>query len=110
MVHRHRQSLDLPRCSDGSPAALIHPLRLHRDWQPLRAGDPLFLADDGRTIAYEPPVGLAGERVWPVFINEAAYGEKGIALSLTSRERWPVDPAWEAALSLLASRLELSAA
>ena len=110
VVHRHRQSLDLPRCSDGSPAALIHPLRLHRDWQPLRAGDPLFLADDGRTIAYEPPVGLAGERVWPVFINEAAYGEKGIALSLTSRERWPVDPAWEAALSLLASRLELSAA
>lgn len=43
--------------------------------------------------------------MWPVFINEAAYGEKGIALSLTSRERWAVPPHWAEALGALASGL-----
>ena len=105
VVHRHRQSLDLPRHGNGSPAAVIHPLRQHRDWQPLRAGDPLFLATDGGTIAYSPPAGLENQLVWPVFINEAAYGEKGIALSLTSRERWPVQPSWTEALQALTSGL-----
>ena len=105
VVHRHRQSLDLPRHGNGSPAAVIHPLRQHRDWQPLRAGDPLFQATDGGTIAYCPPAGLENQPVWPVFINEAAYGEKGIALSLTSRERWPVQPSWAEALQALTSGL-----
>ncbi|MEI6112096.1 MAG: aspartoacylase [Cyanobium sp. ELA712] len=105
VVHRHRQSLDLPRHGNGSPAAVIHPLRQHRDWQPMRAGDPLFLATDGGTIAYSPPAGLENQLVWPVFINEAAYGEKGIALSLTSRERWPVQPSWSEALQALTSGL-----
>ena len=105
VVHRHRQSLDLPRHGNGSPAAVIHPLRQHRDWQPLRAGDPLFQATDGSTIAYCPPAGLENQPVWPVFINEAAYGEKGIALSLTSRERWPVQPSWTEDLQALTSGL-----
>jgi len=105
VVHRHRQSLDLPRHGNGSPAAVIHPLRQHRDWQPLRAGDPLFQATDGGTIAYSPPAGLENQLGWPVFINEAAYGEKGIALSLTSRERWPVQPSWSEALQALTSGL-----
>ena len=105
VVYRHRQSLDLPRHGNGSPAAVIHPLRQHRDWQPIRAGDPLFQASDGGTIVYSPPAGLENQLVWPVFINEAAYGEKGIALSLTSRERWPVQPSWAEALQSLTSGL-----
>jgi aspartoacylase len=36
-----------------------------------------------------------------VFVNEAAYGEKGIALSLTEREVWPVEARWGAALRKL---------
>jgi aspartoacylase len=40
-----------------------------------------------------------------VFINEAAYEEKGIALSLTEREEWVVDPAWGSALCTLAAGL-----
>jgi aspartoacylase len=36
--------------------------------------------------------------VWPVFINEAAYEEKGIALSVTERKIWPADAAWGNAL------------
>jgi aspartoacylase len=105
VVHRHLGSIDLPRLADGTPAALVHPLRQHRDWQPIRPGDPLFQAADGRTIGYEPPEQVGEEPVWAVFINEAAYGEKGIALSLTRRERWAVPPEWGARLQGLASGL-----
>ena len=41
------------------------------------------------------------ENLMPVFINEAAYAEKRIALSLTQREVWPVLPNWIAALEKL---------
>lgn len=105
VVHRHLGSLDLPRHSDGSPAAVIHPQRQDRDWQPLRPGDPLFLTADGRTLGYQPAEDLGGQTVWPVFINEAAYGEKGIAMSLTVREVWPVERAWGEALTHLAAGL-----
>jgi aspartoacylase len=106
LVHLHLASLDLPRHADGSPAAVVHPARQHRDWHPIRHGDPLFLDAEGSAIPYSPPAALAGEEVWAVFVNEAAYGEKGIALSLTRRERWPLQGAWPAALAELAGRLE----
>jgi aspartoacylase len=106
VVHRHLGSLDLPRHRDGSPAAVLHPERLGRDWQTLRPGDPLFLDGEGATHPYQPPAGLEDSCVWPVFINEAAYGEKGIALSLTQREVWATQPAWREALTALATTLE----
>jgi aspartoacylase len=105
VVHRHLGSIDLPRLADGTPAAIVHPRRQHRDWQPIRPGDPLFQAADGRTISYEPPEQVGGDPVWTVFINEAAYGEKGIALSVTRREIWPVPPEWGARLGELAGGL-----
>ena len=105
VVHRHLTSLDLPRHGDGSPAAVVHPLRQHRDWQPIRPGDPLFLGPDGSTLPYVPAAALEKEEVWAVFINEAAYGEKGIALSLTRRECWPVQAGWAEALVQLAAGL-----
>jgi aspartoacylase len=106
VVHRHLRSLDLPRHGDGSPGALIHTLRQGGDWQPLRPGEPLLEDAAGRTLPYEAPAGLENATVWPVFINEAAYGEKGIALSLTERQVWPVEPGWVAALEDLAAGLE----
>jgi aspartoacylase len=57
----------------------------------------MFLGDTGQTIAWEPQAGDS-PTVWPVFINEAAYEEKGIALSLTQREEWPVEAGWSEAL------------
>lgn len=101
VVHRHLGSLDLPRRADGSPEACLDARRQHRDWCPLRPGEPLFQTAAGRSIAFTPPVGLAEGPVWPVFVNEAAYGEKGIALSFTRRELWPVQPAWLQALASL---------
>jgi aspartoacylase len=110
VVHRHLGSLDLPRLADGSPAALLHPQRQGRDWQPLRPGDPLYVDAAGRTLPYRPQAGSEDRTVWPVFLNEAAYGEKGIALSLTEREVWRCEPQWGEALQGWAARLETGAA
>jgi aspartoacylase len=114
-VHRHLCSLDLPRHSDGRPACCLHPNRQHRDWQPLRLGDSLFQGADGSTVCFEAEAAgtfgaamAAGDCAWPVFINEAAYGEKGIALSLTTRECWPSSQQWGEALRQQA--LDLTAA
>lgn len=105
-VHRHRGSVDLPRHGDGRPAAAVHPLRQHRDWRPLVPGDPLFWCTDGSVIRYGSEAmpqlaALDPAARWPVFINEAAYGEKGIAFSLCVRERWPCESAWVEALAAL---------
>jgi len=105
-VHRHLGSLDLPRHGDGSPAAVVHPQRQGRDWWPIGAGEPLFLTAEGATIPFHPQADQGEEPVWAVFINEAAYGEKGIALSLTRRESWPVETAWGQALEDLARNLQ----
>ncbi|MFM7635807.1 MAG: aspartoacylase [Cyanobacteriota bacterium] len=104
VVHRHRASLDLPRDADGTPMACLDPRRQGCDWQPIQAGDGLFCRRDGRGTAYAPPADLVEGPAWPVFINEAAYGEKGIALSLTSREIWPVEAGWGEALTALLER------
>ncbi len=106
VVHRHLGSLDLPRHDDGSPAAVVHPQRQGRDWQPIAAGEPLFLTAEGLTIPFHPQADQGDGPVWAVFINEAAYGEKGIALSLTRRECWPVQPGWGQALADLARDLQ----
>jgi aspartoacylase len=106
LVHSHLRSIDLPRHGDGSPAGLVHPTLQDRDWRSLGAGDPLFLAMDGTATLFSPEKGEDSENFWPVFINEAAYGEKGIALSLTRREILPVPAAWAASLTQLARRLE----
>ncbi len=89
VVHRHLGSLDLPRSPSGSPDAFLHPQRQGSDWQPMRGGDPLFQKADGSCVPYEGADGLV-----PLFINEAAYAEKAIALSLTHRECWPLSFEW----------------
>jgi succinylglutamate desuccinylase len=76
------ESIDYPRNTSGELAAMIHPGLQGRDYQPLEPGDPMFLTWAGETICY------SGDAiVYPIFINEAAYYEKGIAMTLTK----PVD-------------------
>ncbi len=103
-LHVHAGSVDLPRRPDGTPASALHPRRQHRDWQPLEAGDPLFWSPDGGTQGFVAADQWDPAARWPVFINEAAYGEKGIAFSLTRRERLPCEDAWAEALTQLAQR------
>lgn len=77
-VHRHVSTVDFPRDDEGRPTAVVHPRRQDADFVPLRAGDPLFLGFDGEEITYQ-----GNQELVPVFINEAAYYEQGVAMSLT---------------------------
>lgn len=74
-------AVDYPRNEDGEIKAMIHPQLQFRDYQPLHPGEPIFLTFEGEAILYE------GESiVYPLFINEAAYYEKGIAMYFSQKE------------------------
>jgi aspartoacylase len=79
--------IDYPRNQEGKIQAMIHPQLQGKDYEALHPGDPLFLSFDGQAIAYE-----GKSTVYPVFINEAAYYEKGIAMCLTQKQLIHVDP------------------
>mgnify|MGYP006313262567 FL=1 len=78
------KDLDYPRDASGNICAMIHPDRQGADFKELKEGDKIFKTFDGQDILYH------GETVFPVFVNEAAYYEKKIAMSLTKRtmESW----------------------
>ncbi|MBD2292494.1 aspartoacylase [Anabaena sphaerica FACHB-251] len=74
-------AVDYPRNEDGEIQAMIHPQLQFRDYEPLHPGEPIFLTFEDEEIFYE------GEStVYPIFINEAAYYEKGIAMYLSQKE------------------------
>ncbi len=92
-VHIHLGSLDFPRDSSGKINACISPSREGMDWIEIVKGEPLFAFPDGKTIDYEDDINSI-----PVFINEAAYAEKGIAMSLTKKEVWEFSSEWRDSL------------
>lgn len=79
--YQYLGAIDYPRNSQGAIQAMIHPQLQSRDYQPLHPGSPLFLTFEGEAILYQ------GEAtVYPIFINEAAYYEQGVALYLTEKQ------------------------
>jgi aspartoacylase len=80
LVYHRVGIIDYPRDEQGEIQAMIHPRLQFQDYQPLQPGDPMFLTFAGDTIAYQ-----GNSTVYPVFINEAAYYEKGIAMCLTEK-------------------------
>ena len=71
-------TVDYPRNQRGEIQAMIHPKLQFQDYQPLNPGNPIFITFDGEEIFYQ-----GDGTVYPVFINEAAYYEKGTAMCLT---------------------------
>lgn len=82
IAYRHVEMLDYPRNESGEIQGMIHPQIQFKDYQPLHPGEPIFLTFDGETITYK-----GTSTVYPVFINEAAYYEKGIAMCLTYKQQ-----------------------
>ena len=80
-IYEKIQIIDYPRNESGEIQAMIHPQLKFRDYEPLNPGDPMFLNFDGESVLYE-----GKSTVYPVFINEAAYYEKGIAMYLTQKQ------------------------
>ena len=59
----------------------------------MKENDELFYKFNGETIHFKEK-----ETYVPVFINEAAYMEKNIAMSLTKRELWDFEEKWKRSL------------
>uniref|UniRef100_A0A672H415 N-acyl-aromatic-L-amino acid amidohydrolase n=1 Tax=Salarias fasciatus TaxID=181472 RepID=A0A672H415_SALFA len=80
-VYTMVRNIDYPRDKEThSITAAIHPQLQDRDFCLLRPGDPLFQTFSGETLRYK-----GGEPLYPFFINECAYYEKGIAVSLARK-------------------------
>ncbi|MEO1374783.1 MAG: aspartoacylase [Cyanobacteria bacterium J06635_10] len=76
--YRVLEKVDYPRNQQGEIQAMIHPQLHFQDYKPLHPGNPMFVGFDGKEIFYE-----GDKTVYPVFINEVAYYEKGIAMYFT---------------------------
>ncbi|MBN3872580.1 aspartoacylase [Nostoc sp. JL33] len=81
-LYEYIGTIDYPRSDSGEIQAMIHPQLQFRDYEPLNPGDPIFLTFEGKDIFYE-----GASTVYPIFINEAAYYEKGIAMHLTQKQQ-----------------------
>ena len=64
---------------------MVHQERQDKDFTLIKKGDPLFLTLENETILYE------GEPRYTIFINEAAYYEKGFAMTLAQKRVVEVD-------------------
>jgi len=80
-VYQSIRAIDYPRNEKGEIQAMIHPRLQSRDYEALNPGDPMFLTFDGESVLYE-----GKSTVYPIFINEAAYYEKGIAMCFTQKQ------------------------
>ncbi|XP_028330975.1 N-acyl-aromatic-L-amino acid amidohydrolase (carboxylate-forming) B-like isoform X2 [Gouania willdenowi] len=77
------RNIDYPRDRDThNITAAVHPQLQDRDFCLLYPEDPLFLTLSGETLRYK-----GKEPLYPFFINECAYYEKGIAVSLARKRR-----------------------
>ncbi len=81
-LYQYIGTIDYPRSDGGEIQAMIHPQLQFRDYEPLNPGDPMFLTFEGKDIFYE-----GASTVYPIFINEAAYYEKGIAMYLSEKQQ-----------------------
>jgi len=74
--------VDFPRDEDGNIIAMIHPALQDNDYSSIKKGDPLFVTLNGKEISYEQ-----NEELYALFINEAAYYEKGFAMCLARKKK-----------------------
>ncbi|XP_076866669.1 N-acyl-aromatic-L-amino acid amidohydrolase (carboxylate-forming) B-like isoform X2 [Brachyhypopomus gauderio] len=82
-VYTMVKNIDYPRDPHTHTiTAAVHPELQDRDFCLLHPGDPMFLSFSGDTLKYK-----GKEPLYPFFINECAYYEKGVALSLATKRK-----------------------
>jgi aspartoacylase len=86
ICYEYIEDIDYPRNEHGEIKAMIHPDLQFKDYEVLNPGDPMFLTFDGQIISYQ-----GNSTTYPVFINEAAYYEKGIAMCFTEKRMITVE-------------------
>ena len=77
---RYLHSIKLPMNDQGERIGMVHKNVQDNDYQPIHPGDPIFTLFDGREIYYD-----GDSTVYPTFINEAAYYDNNLAMSLNEK-------------------------
>ncbi|WP_031571176.1 aspartoacylase [Rheinheimera texasensis] len=77
---RYLHSIKLPLSANGERLGMVHKNIQDRDYQPIEPGAPLFALFDGTVLNYD-----GTEVVYPTFINEAAYYDNNLAMSLNDK-------------------------
>ena len=80
-IYDNVKSVDFPRDEQNNIDAMIHPTLQENGYFKLKKGDPIFVDLDGNDILYDDTDGL-----YALFINEAAYYEKGVAMCLAEKK------------------------
>lgn len=76
-AYNYIESLTLPMDEHGERIGMVHKSVQDNDFKPLTKGDPIFTLFDGSEITYQ-----GDYEAYPHFINEAAYYDNNLAMSL----------------------------
>jgi len=79
-IYDYIELVDFPRNAQGDIVGMVHPDLQDNDYVTISKGDPLFIDLNGDAIVYDDE-----EHVHALFINEAAYYEKGFAMCLAKK-------------------------
>ncbi|CAG9295400.1 aspartoacylase [Celerinatantimonas diazotrophica] len=79
-AYRFIEEVKIPLDENGERAGMVHQALEGNDFKPLKKGDPMYITFDDEVIPYQ------GEQtVYPNFINEAAYYDNNLAMSLSEK-------------------------
>ncbi|KXF80432.1 aspartoacylase [Enterovibrio coralii] len=76
-AYRYTETLKLPEDEKGERIGMVHKNVQDADFTPLRNGDPIYTLFDGQEICWD-----GDYEAYPHFINEAAYYDNNLAMSL----------------------------
>lgn len=79
-AYKYHETLKLPEDESGERMGMVHRNVQDADFKPLRHGDPIFTLFDGTEVCWE-----GDYEAYPHFINEAAYYDNNLAMSLAKK-------------------------
>ncbi len=74
------ETLKLPEDEQGERIGIVHKYVQDSDFKPLKKGDPIYTLFEGGEVTYE-----GDYEAYPHFINEAAYYDNNLAMSLAKK-------------------------
>ncbi|MCD9468925.1 MULTISPECIES: aspartoacylase [Photobacterium] len=77
---RYHETVSLPVDEQGQRIGMVHRLVQDNDFKPLSNGDPIFTLFDGTEVNWQ-----GDYEAYPHFINEAAYYDNNLAMSLAKK-------------------------
>lgn len=79
-AYRFLEELSVPVDENGERAGTIHKDREGQDFKPMQKGDPMYITFDDEVITYQ-----GDQTVYPTFVNEAAYYDNNLGMSISEK-------------------------